>query len=184
MENLFSKVRLVLEAAVLIVCAVLLWMVTHKPSAMLVNAPTIAKADPTVSDVPKVDITPAKVRVYAPEAKAKAVLPDDVKANDAIVVLESSKLPESEHAQTVTTVLNSDTGEAKTYVTVDPYPWIAGEARKEVSIGYGMKNGGVIVPRLSLSADLVQVKALHFGVGASLDGDGQYFAGVRAAYRW
>lgn len=168
---MIAKIRTALEVIGILVCAVLLWMVTQKPKAWPVNQPTAAQAAPEVADIPKVAITPPKVKVYAPEAKDKVALPPAVQGDPAISVLESSKLPESEHPQTVTTVLNSATGDTSTYVTTDPYPWIASEYRREVGAGYGLKNGQK-AGHFFANVELVQIKAAHIGGGLHWFTDG------------
>lgn len=177
-------IRTILEVIGIIAAAILLWFDVQKPVAAPASQPQAAQKAPEVASVAKTEINPPKVVVYAPEAKKKLNLPAPVQSDQAVAVLDSSIVPDSNHPQTVTTVIDATTGESKTFVTTDPYPWIAGENEKEVRISYGVKNGLLRVGRISFTDDLVQIKALHFGVTLSLDSDLSYFAGVGIGYKW
>lgn len=143
-----------------------------------------AKVAPQVKDVPKVDITPAKIKVYAPKAKKRLKLPDAVQENQNIHVVESTRVQADDHPQTVTTMINAETGETETLVRREPLPWLAFKKTGEARMDYGRRRGVDRVVRLSIRQDLLQVKSLYAGVSASLDSDGQYFAGVGVGYRW
>jgi hypothetical protein len=182
--TLAARARFACEIAGIVFCVFLLWLIMKKPDPAPVNKPVVAQAAPEVADEPKVDIKPADVQVYAPVAKERVEVPAEVKADPAVAVLASDKLPESDHPETVTTVLDADTGKSQTYVVQDPYPWLAAENHKEVGMAYGFKNAFVRAGRLSFSDDFFQIKALHFGLVSTFDTDGEYFVGVRAVYRW
>lgn len=181
---MWSKLRLIIDVALVLAVLVLLWLVMSKPAQAPAKVPVAAQTAPEVASVPKVAVTPPKVMVYAQEAKAKVELPAAVKSDPAIAVLESDKLAESDRPETVTTVLDSGTGDTQTYVVQDPYPWLAVENNKELGLAYGFKNGFMLRSRLSFSDDLLQVKAMHVSGVATLDSDGEYFVGARLVYRW
>lgn len=177
--------RLALEIIGAALIAVLAWMRFQEPKAGAVNQPQQAAKSPAIAAEAPVPVAPPKtISVYKPAAKAKLNLPPDVSQNAGMAVLDSSNIPESDHSQTVTTVMDMNTGMAKSYVTTDPYPWIAGESNKEIRVAYGFRNGGATVGRLQFAYDLVQIKALHAGLLASYDTNGQAFMGVGLAYRW
>ena len=178
------SLRTTFEIVLATICAIFAWLFFQKTPPASNQTPTIAQAAPEVAGSQKEAITPPKVLVYAPGAKKKVDLPPSVQNDPSVAVLESSRLPESEREQTVTVVINKDTGDTSTFVKQEPLPWMAAESRKEVAVAYGLKNGGMKVLRASLDYDLLQVKAIHAGVAATVDMDGQLFAGVRAAYRW
>lgn len=130
------------------------------------------------------DITPPKVKVYVPKVKKPLGLPADIQDDPNKYVLGSAKLPSDRNPHTITTVIDAQTGEVQTFDRRDPLPWLATEQTGEIRIDYGYKNGLVKVGRLSLAEDLLQVKALHAGVLASLDTNGAWFAGVGVGWRW
>ncbi|MFZ5531479.1 MAG: hypothetical protein ACOY4U_10595, partial [Pseudomonadota bacterium] len=139
-------------------------------------------------------VTPIKTRVirtYAPPAKRDLRLPEVVQADAAKQVLESSQVPAVDHPQTVTTVIDTETGETETYVKRDPLPWFAWDAHGEAGIYAGLAHGGPAL-RLEVRQGVFAVKALHVGAIASYDqpltpspGEGAAgFIGVGVWMKW
>lgn len=143
-----------------------------------------AQPSPQVEAVPKQDIHPPIVKVYTPKAKQKLQLPEEIQTDPNLYVLQSTRLPNDTHPATVTTLIDQTTGEVQTYVRREPLPWFAFEHSGEARIDVGVKSGTGTVGRLTVRQDLLQVKALHFGVIANLDTDGTIFAGGGVGYRW
>lgn len=166
----------------LFVLAAAWWYFTPRPAP--VGSTVLAKPAPELKGEKKQDITPPKVAVYAPAAKKRLDLPAAVQDDPSKYVLGSAKLPADHHPHTVTAVIDAQTGEVQTYDRRDPLPWLAAEQTGEIRIDVGIKNGLVKVGRLSLREDLLQVKALHAGVNATVDTDGAWFAGAGIGYRW
>jgi hypothetical protein len=143
-----------------------------------------AKEAPQLKGVVKQNLITQKVAVYAPAAKQKLNLPANIQNDASQYVLSSSRLPKDTHPATVTTVLDESTGEVQTYIRREPLPWLAPEQTGELRIDVGYKNGMTRAGRLTFREDLLQVKALHAGLNASIDTDGQYFVGAGVGYRW
>jgi hypothetical protein len=162
--------------------SVLGWFVYQKPIAGPVGAPQEATKAPEVAKAAKQEIKPAKVLAYSESAKQKIDVPEAAKKDPAIVVLDSSTIPASDHSMTFSETLNTTTGETTGYLTTDPYPWLAMENERHFTVAYGLKNGGVKAFRFQYTRELVQVKALHIGPLVTVDTDGHAFAG--AAMRW
>lgn len=158
------------------------WFFTPKHAP--VGSTVIAKQAPELKDQPKQDIKPPKISVFTPAAKKKLALPAIVQDDPNKYVIGSAKLPKDTHPHTITTVIDEKTGGVQTYDRRDPLPWLAAERTGEVWVGYGITNGGIKVGMVSVSDELVQVKALHFGVNASLTTNGSVFAGAGVGYRW
>ena len=178
-----AKVRLALWLLSLAgAVAVAWWYFTPKPSP--VGETTLAKPAAELKRIKKRDITPPKVAVYEPPAKAKLDLPIGIQDDPDKYVLGSVKLPNDTHPHTVTTVIDEKTGEIQTFDRRDPLPWLSVEQRGELRLDYGFKAGQPMTARLSLREDLLQVKALHAGINASLDADGQYFVGAGIGWKW
>lgn len=149
---------------------------------------------------PSIEATPAKELRAAPQKRVATVpvrsysgtmtglkLPADVQTNPNAAVIAAATIRPDPRPQTVTTVLDTTTGEARSYVKVDPYPWFAIEARGQASLAYGYKLKDALpapVLRASVGYDVVRIKALTVGVTASADSDGDAFAGVGITYRW
>jgi hypothetical protein len=164
-----------------IIGVILLWLVMQKPVAGPPGQPQEATKAPAVAGKGKVTITPQKVLAYSQDAKQGTKIPEPVKKDPTTSVLDSVVVPASGHSQTVTPVLDG-TGNTTTYVTTNPYPWLAMENEKRFTVAYGFKNQGVKVFRLQYAHEFVQIKDLHFGPLLTLDTDGKMFAGL--AIRW
>lgn len=171
-----------LTIIMILIAGLVLWMLQPTPQPVDTWHP--AEPDKRLSTVPKVDITPPKVPVYTAPAKRKLNLPDEIKDDPNKYVLTSARLPKDTHPQTVTTVIDKQTGEVQTLFRQEPHPWLAVEQTGELRLDYGIKNGFARVGRITLREDLLQVKALHLGVHATLDTDGAWFAGAGVGWRW
>jgi hypothetical protein len=166
-----------------LVAGLVLWL--FKPTPQPVDSWHPAEPDKRLSDVPRVDITPPKVPVYTAPAKRKLKLPDEIKDDPNKYVLTSARLPKDTHPQTVTTVIDAQTGEVQTLYRSEPHPWLAVEQTGELRVDYGIKSwSGLRVVRLSLREDVLQIKSFHAGINASIDSDGAWFVGVGVGWKW
>jgi hypothetical protein len=167
-----------------VAAAVALWFSFKKPDIAPHSAPMEAPAAAVVEDVTPQPIQPAKVTAYPARVKQKSNLPDAMKQDPNVVVLDSSAVGASDQDQTVTSTLNTQTGEVATIVSENPNPWFQPEAKNEARLSYGVKNGMKQVTRASIGADLLQIKAIHLGFSGSVDSDGSFFMGAGIAYKW
>lgn len=171
------------EIAAVIAFCVILWQVS-RPKTEPAGTTTSVTTASELKGVDKQDINPPKVPVYTKPAKQKLNLPQDVQDDPSKYVLASSKLPNDTHTHTVTTVIDENTGQVKTYDRRDPYPLISAEQSGSMWVGYGIKNGGVKMLQAVIQEDLFQIKVVHFGAMASLSSDGIVFAGIGASMKW
>lgn len=190
MGPLLSRARVAGEVVLLAAVAALWWQHSRVRPAP-VGVQVAARPNPAVVSAPVVPVKPKVVYVYVPAAKKKLALPAEVQASPSTYVLGSTKLSESDRPQTVTTTINTRTGRSETFVQQDPYPWLAAENRRSVSLSYGLKGysmlhggGTAWVYRATVRDDLVQAKALHLGVQLSADSDASYYAGVSLTYKF
>ena len=138
---------------------------------------------------PSATDTPPTILVYPDEVKAKLKLPQSILSDPQEQVIESSTVSASDRPQTVTTVLDTKTGETQSFTKVESYPWVAREDRTSVSIDYGFKyQGGQLVTkpmaRLGITYEFLQIKGAHIGLKATADTDHELFAGVGLRYSW
>lgn len=154
---------------------------------------TVATQAPQIEAVPVDWIVPPKpLKTYAPKAKAALKLPQAVQADAAAVVLQSSRVAASDRPQTVTAVLDTETGETRQYVVDEPLPWLDTTVRSDAGVYLGLKRGEPTI-RAQARAQIAQVKELRLGALASADmplnGErpgvqAEYFIGVGAWMQW
>lgn len=123
------------------------------------------------------------IQVYRPAVKAKLKLPPAVQADAKQHVVASTRTPADERPHTVTTTLDTSTGEFTSHDRADPLPWLAVNTKTEIGLFYGLKGGEQVI-RLQGQQDLLQIKAVRVGATATLDSDGEAFVGVGAWARW
>lgn len=147
------------------------WHALHEepdpPAGLSVHATPAAE----VEDTPKISVPVAvPVKVYKGGAKLKKELklPQVIATDPVKEVVASSQVKADTRPQTITTVINTATGESETFVRRDPLPWIAWDTSGEIGAYVGVKNGQQAV-RLQVRQGIVQVKALHVGLIGSVD---------------
>lgn len=187
--NAIEKVASVLAVLVLGFAGFTLYDQYRKPvpvgsdSVPAVEAPAVKKA-------PKVKVAiKAPVTTLQGDSKANLKLPASVIADDHQQVIAATQTPGSLRPQTTSTVIDTETGEVKSFTKTDPYPWIAYEPRGSIGLAYGYKYNHVMhnsasVARLEVGYDVVRIKALTLGVRATVDSDSTAFAGVGIKYQW
>lgn len=177
-------------ATLLLVCLALAWL-AHDRQPTETGKTVEATPSAEVKHQPKVGVAiKSPIKVYAGGAtlKRKIELPPEVVQDERQQVIASSKI-EGEQTHTVTTVIDTDTGESRTFVRADPLPWLAWDDRGGVGLYAGLKNGSPAA-RLQAHQGLFRVKAVHVGAVASLDQPlsgpfaMDYFVGIGAEYRW
>ena len=185
-------VKLICETAIiLLVCVwVLHWIdgKLHKQSAQT-NA-VVATASPIVKDEPVAQVeikTPVKVFKNSHKIKQKAKLPESVIQNENAHVLTAISIDKDKFDKTVTTVLDTDTGIATTYVKDEPLSWLSLNLHGDVGLYAGIKNGTTAV-RLQANQGIIDIKEIHIKATGSIDqstnGNTDYFVGVGATYNW
>ena len=179
-----ARAKIAAGAVVLAALIVSAWYLTI-PKSQPTGATVVAKEDKRVEGTPTVSIpTPHGVRVLIPAAKQQLNLPADQQNDSTHQVTAAAILPAQEAPESAIAVLDVDTGRTEILAQKLEPPLIASEQRGQIWAGYGFKNGGIKVGRLSYREDLVQIRSVHLGVNATLDTDGSYFVGGGVAYRW
>jgi hypothetical protein len=120
------------------------------------------------------------IKAYKPATKKKLALPQAVQRDADKHVVASTRTPDDERAHTVTTVIDSSTGEFTSYDRVEPLPWLRPNTTTHIGAYYGFKNGSPAV-RVQLQQELLRLKALRVEGTASVDvgtGKPDTFVGV------
>lgn len=177
-------------ALVFLIAAAAYIIYDHLADRPVGSESTIAKVAPAVERQPtSTAIIKVPVKTYVGKTKANLKLPAAVQSDDKQQVIGASQVSSNLRPQTVSTVVNTETGEVQTYVKTDPYPWFAVETRGELKLAYGYKYNHVMhdsapVGRLQFGYDVVRIKTFTVGVTATADSDSTAFAGVGLTYRW
>lgn len=184
--NLMSTARMLIVLGVVIAIGTGTYFY-FKPEPAPTNVHLPAKPASQVSRETTVPVVIEKpVKVYRPDVKRKLKLPDAVQADPAQHVVASSRTVPDERPHTITTVLDTSTGEFTTLDRAEPLPWIAVSTKTEVGAFYGIKNGEPAF-RVQAQQELLRIKALHVGAVASADmvrGDVETYVGVGVWARW
>lgn len=178
----------------LAVCLAVGWLVYTREPAPVVGQTAIAAPAKEVKYKRKVGVkinAPIKVYEGGASTKKEIDLPPEVVKDDSQQVIASSQIAANDdHPHTVTTVIDTETGESQTYVRTDPLPWLAWDDRGSAGIYAGVKNG-ISTVRLQARQGVFSVKSLHVGVVASVDQPlastptlPDYFIGIGAEYKW
>lgn len=187
--NLMSTARMLIVLGVVIAIGTGTYFY-FKPEPAPTNVHLPAKPAPQVSRETTVPVVIDKpVQVYRPEVKRKLKLPDAVQANPKQHVVASSRTVPDERPHTITTTLDTSTGEFTTLDRAEPLPWIAVSTKTEIGAFYGVKGvkNGEPVFRLQAQQELLRVKAMHLGAIASADfarGEVDTYVGVGLWARW
>lgn len=161
------------------------WDRARQPAPGPVAVPVPATPARVLTRIERVTVPCATVQAYQPAAKAALRLPAAVRADPAAHVLAASEVPAGERDTRLSTVLDTATGAVETYAETLPSPWLRAEQRRELGLSYGLKSGASQpVWRVDGQVDLLQTKALHWGLAATADTDGDWFAGLRVSGRW
>lgn len=175
--------NLYLIAAVLIGLGIYAAAWYFRPAAIPPGVTVEAKAAPAVARAQTVPLAVGQVRAYQPAAKQTLNLPAAVQQDPAKRVVASSLTAGDERRHTVTTVLDTATGEFSSYDRAEPLPWLSVNTQSQVGVFYGIKDGAPVL-RLQGQQEFLQVKALHVGVIGTFDSDASYFVGAGAWARW
>lgn len=170
------------------------WL-NHYRSVGVENAPVavwrVARPSGPVAGVPKVKtaVKGGAIKTYPASVKNNLRLPPVIRDDPAQQVVAATTAQPDDHPQTVTTTVNTDTGETETIIRREPLPWLAWSDRGGAAMYAGIKNGEPTI-RMHLHQELFSVKAVHFGAVASVDQPingpigADYFIGIGGEYRW
>lgn len=162
---------------------------SHHQTIETISKP--AKISPIVKDEPKIDIKPIKpIKAYkqSKDIKAKVKMPQQAIDDDNQQVVAVSHIDLSDYQdKTVTTILDTNTGNVINYVKNEPKPLFAWDTHGEIGIYAGIKNGQQSI-RLQGKQNIFDVKNVQIGINGSIDqalsGNTDYFIGIGASYNW
>lgn len=142
------------------------------PSVLATPAKELAKEETkTLQDKPVV--------VYREKVKDKLGLPESVKKDATKHVVNSTQVEASDRPTTVTAVYDDQTGVVDLFKRRDARPWIGFDRRWSLGAFYGLRDDvSTPVVRVAASYELLQIKAVRFGVLGQFDTDGRRFGGV------
>lgn len=178
--NLISTARMLIVLGVIIAIATGTYFY-FKPEPAPTNVHLPAKPAPQVARETTVPVVIDKpVQVYRPDVKRKLKLPDAVQADPAQHVVASSRTVPDERPHTITTVLDTSTGEFTTLDRAEPLPWIEISARRHYGAYIGALNSeqAIAVTARHEALRIKGVKVEGIAIGAISETERFTFVGV------
>lgn len=193
-EKVKSSKQMIAEVIGISIAILIIFYAVHhlltKDHANAAAPVVVATPAKVVAYEPKQEVIikkPIKVYKHGQAIKSRIELPDSVIQDPTIEVLSAVEVKQDDHPHTVTTVINTETGDTQTYTRTEPLPWLSFKNSGEAGVYLGMKNGTPAV-RLDMREDFLSVKSVNLGLRGSVDqssnGQTDIFVGVGGAYRW
>lgn len=190
-----TKIVLVVLVAALLLAGALFWPSPQvSPPVSAVRQAAIPQSKPAVPSTAvqaaqQVATPVQQIMTYPPTVKKKLNLPAEIEESERQQVIASNTVDSEDRPQTVTTVVDLDSGQSQTFVQAEPLPAFQWDHNGEAGMAVGVRN---ITPvaRLHVSKGLFDVKAVRVALTAEADfpiagyGKPEVFAGVSATYRW
>ena len=158
--------------------------ITFKPEPMPPGIQLPATPAPELKREETVPVATDSVRVYKPAVKQKLHLPAHVQADTQQHVVASTRTPNDDRPHTVTTTLDTSTGEFTTYDRAEPLPWLAVSTRQHFGVYVGALNGEQALA-VTARQEVLRVKGLKvegIAIGALSQTERAAFVGVGASW--
>lgn len=170
--------------AVVLGVAMAVLYVAFKPEPMPPGIQLPATPAPELKREETVPVATDSVRVYKPAVKAKLKLPAHVQADAQQHVVASTRTPNDDRPHTVTTTLNTATGEFTSYDRAEPLPWLTVSTRQHFGAYVGALNGEQAIA-VTARQEVLRVKGLKvegIAFGAMSQTERMAFVGVGASW--
>ena len=175
------------------VLALSVWLMRPAPTPSVTPGTSVAQPlPPAVSAAPSVEIpetkTPTRPPIRAipktPAVRAKVKLPPAIFDQTETYLMATGLLAAEERTYTLSSILDRRTGETTVHARAEPLPLFSlSTDHGAAGVYYGLKSGEPGF-RGVLSQEVFRLKRVRAGGLATLDSDGQWFAGVGAEWRW
>lgn len=144
-----------------------------------------------VGGMPKVDHpAPAKIRVLPKQqAGKKLALPAAVADDDNQQIIDTADIPPAPDGASTVTIINMQTGEAKTIVKATPRPLFAFLRTGAAGIRYGISSNGDQQAAIFVRQDVLRVGNIYLAATAEgrtvpTKGTSEAYGAVEVSYRW
>lgn len=175
------------------VLALSVWLMRPAPTPSVTPGTSVAQPlPPAVSAAPSLEIpetkTPTRPPIRAipktPAVRAKVKLPPAIFDQADTYLMATGALAAEERTYTLSSILDRRTGETTVHARAEPLPLFSlSTDHGAAGLHYGLKNGDPVW-RGSLSQEVFRIKQLRADATATLDSDGEWFAGVGAKIKW
>jgi hypothetical protein len=95
----------------------------------------------------------------------------------------TARLEAEERPYTLSSTWDEQSGESRIWAQPEPLPLFSLSDKGHYGLHYGVKGGDPVI-RASLSQEVFKVKDARAGVNATIDSDGQWFAGIGVEVRY
>ena len=175
-----SMNRVVIPLLLVLAAGYVIWH--FKSTSAPVGVHVLAKVAPQVAPLPKVSTpAPKGIKTYVQAAKKTLKLPEPVIADDNIHVIESTRVAVDDHPHTITTLIDTRTGETTTLDRREPLPWLAFKKSGAIGLSYDVITG---LRTFYGRQDVLQIKEVYLSGMAALRSDRDKMVGVSIEYRW
>jgi len=174
------------------VAALLAWAWWPEPTPSVTPGTTTASALPPAVTPPSIEVpetrTPTRPGMRAvpktPEVRKRTKLPPAMLDGAETYIMATGALAAEERDYTLSSVLDRRTGETQVYAVADPLPlFTLATDHGAAGVYYGIKDGASVW-RGALSQEVFRIKRVRAQGLATLDSDGEWFAGIGAEIRW
>lgn len=188
-----ARTMIVFALAVCGAAAALAWLMWPDSTPSVTPGSQVAVAlPPAVTEAPSIEIpatrTPTRPAIIAipktPKVRDKVKLPPALFDAAETYLVATGSLAAEERQYTLSSVLDRRTGETTVHAVAEPLPWFSlSTDHGAAGVYYGIKDGEPVW-RGTLSQEVFRVKRARVQGVASLDSDGEAFAGIGAEIRW
>jgi hypothetical protein len=161
MDSIKTHLKTILYGIGSLLGTVLLWAGMHREPARI-NDAVPAPVAPELIHEGKTDTPIQSIKTYPKSVKRKLNLPALVQADDNKQVIAASKLPADDYPQTVTTVIDTQTGEISTHMRRDSLPLFSLDTSGDAGLYIGLRNGSTALSGEARQS-LFKVYAVHVG---------------------
>jgi hypothetical protein len=152
------------------------WVWPSNPPASVAPSTPLPPA-PQAKDQPQETIKVKTVIVY----RDRPVPLPSAKPTERVTA--TGRLEAEARPYTLSATLDTETGQSRVWAQPEPLPWVGLSHLGAAGVHVGVKDGAQVA-RLSIRQDVIRSKQVFGGVAASIDSDGQWFAGIGGEYRW
>lgn len=173
-----------LAALVLAAGVYFLWQWYRPPAPITTAGYLPAATEPVVAKLPKEDVAIEKVRVIPKTQAVKRLdLPSETVGKQE-EILAAVTIPPTKGGATAVTLIDTDTGEARTIVREKPRPLLSLESGTEIGLRYGLSTQHGQMGAIYARRDLARMGDVYLSLYGEVSTRPEARGMVEISYRW